>query len=581
VYGGAPSKPRNAEPTCSPPQPGCCSLAPLLPQTAQRSDFAGDLPKPPGWENIEPRAGHQGHFIVASSAETRSGEAETRVFISYSRKDMAFAGRLEAALKARGFEVLIDRQEIYAFEDWWKRIEALIGRADTVVFVLSPDAVTSSVALKEVAYAASLNKRLAPIVCRRVEDGAVPEVLRRLNFIFFDDAEQFGESTNKLADALETDINWIRQHTEYGEAERRWSAAGMPNGLLLQSPTLEFAEHWLATRPSNAPAPTRDIQSYLITSRRRARTSQRIWRGILASTFTLLVGVIAVLVAWINQDYLKAQWRWYTVTLPYAQKEVRPHVVSAEKERALKAGDSFKECARDCPEMVVIPAGSFTMGGPTEFEKPEHAVTIAKAFAVSKYELTFADWEACIVGGGCNGYRPSDQNWGRGGQPLINVNWDDAQHYVAWLKAATGKTYRLLTEAEFEYAARAGMTTRYPWGNEVGKNNAACNACGSRWDGEQTAPVGSFPPNKFGLYDMVGNVWQWTEDCFHKDYKGAPTNSSAWLADNGTDCTDHIVRAGCWDNPPSVIRSANRGWTSTGARDKNIGFRIARTLDVP
>ena len=147
-----------------------------------------------------------------------SVETKTRVFISYSRKDMAFADRLEAALKARGFEVLIDREEIYAFEDWWKRIEALIGRADTVVFVLSPDAVASREALREVEYAASLNKRFAPIVCRRVEDSAVPEALGRLNFIFFDDPEQFEASADRLGEALQTDIAWIRRHTEFGDS---------------------------------------------------------------------------------------------------------------------------------------------------------------------------------------------------------------------------------------------------------------------------------------------------------------------------------------------------------------------------
>src|SRR6204780_1692084 len=182
--------------------------------------------------------------MVANAAQTREVEPKTRVFISYSRKDMAFADRLEAVLKKRGFEPLIDRTEIYAFEDWWKRIEALIGRADTMVFVLSPDATKSDVALKEVAYAASLNKRFAPIVCRHVEDGAVPEPLRRLNFIFFDDPAHFETSADTLAEALQTDISWIRQHTEYGEAERRWAAAGRPSGLLLRSPTLEIAEYW-------------------------------------------------------------------------------------------------------------------------------------------------------------------------------------------------------------------------------------------------------------------------------------------------------------------------------------------------
>jgi TIR domain len=171
--------------------------------------------------------------MTAEAMPAADVKPKAKIFISYSRKDMAFADQLEAALKARGFEVLIDRQEIYAFEDWWKRFEALIGRADTVAFLLSPDAASSGVALKEVAYAASLNKRFAPIVCRRVEDSAIPDALRRLNFIFFDDPDRFEASADALADALETDINWIRQHTEYGEAERRWSAAGKPNGLLL------------------------------------------------------------------------------------------------------------------------------------------------------------------------------------------------------------------------------------------------------------------------------------------------------------------------------------------------------------
>ena len=143
---------------------------------------------------------------------------------------MAFADRLDAALKARGFEVLIDRTEIYAFEDWWERIKALIGRADTIVFVLSPDAVVSDVALKEVAYGAAQNKRFAPIVARQVEDGTAPEALRRLNFIFFDDPDRFEISADQLAEALRTDFVWVRQHTEYGEVARRWVAARRPAG---------------------------------------------------------------------------------------------------------------------------------------------------------------------------------------------------------------------------------------------------------------------------------------------------------------------------------------------------------------
>src|SRR5882724_7628819 len=187
----------------------------------------------------------------------RGEETKPRVFISYARADLAFADRLAEALKARGFETLIDRSEIYAFEDWWKRIETLIVRADAVVFVLSPESAASEVCAMEIAFAASLNKRLAPIIVRRVDDKAVPEALRRLNFIFFDDTAQFDAKLAQLAEALVTDIDWVRKHTEFGEAARRWSEAGRPGprGLLLHSPVLQVAEEWIASRPSGAPEP--------------------------------------------------------------------------------------------------------------------------------------------------------------------------------------------------------------------------------------------------------------------------------------------------------------------------------------
>jgi hypothetical protein len=221
--------------------------------------------------------------MIGDSERAKEAKPKARVFISYSRKDIAFADRLEASLNARGFEPLIDRSEIYAFENWWKRIEALISRADTIVFVLSPDAVASDVALKEVAHAASLNKRFAPIVCRRVEDGAVPEALRRLHFIFFDDEARFEVSADELAEALRNDIGWIRKHTEYGEAARRWAAAGGSGGLLLRSPALEDAERWIASRPPNAPAPTEETQALVAESRRGTTRRRNILTGSLAA----------------------------------------------------------------------------------------------------------------------------------------------------------------------------------------------------------------------------------------------------------------------------------------------------------
>jgi formylglycine-generating enzyme required for sulfatase activity len=524
--------------------------------------------------------------VGRGTVETKT-DTKTRVFISYSRKDMVFADKLEAALKERGFEVLIDRQEIYAFEDWWKRIEALIGRADTVVFVLSPDAVKSDVALKEVAYAASLNKRFAPIVSRRVEDCAVPEALRRLNFIFFDDPERFGDSANKLTEALRTDIRWIREHTRFGEAAREWLAAGRPNSLLLRPPTLDVAEYWMGTRPEGAPELTSEIQTFVADSRKAAQSSQRLRRIALGSIIGLMMAVILGLVGWINQSYIADQWRWWSVTRPYAAAQVWPHVLTVAQEQALKPGQSFKECAQDCPEMVVVPAGRFAMGSPMTDRKgftdeiPQHWVTIAKPFAVSKNELTFADWDACVAGGGCNGYKPNDNGWGAGQQPVINVDVGDAQAYVAWLSLVTGRTYRLLSEAEYEYAARATTTTEYPWGDDIkldGQVMANCDGCGSRWDSRQTAPVASFPPNKFGLYDMIGNVFEWTGDCFHKNYNSAPPDGSTWLAGNGGDCANHVIRGGAFGSTSDNLRSASRGLATNDDRVMAIGFRVARTL---
>lgn len=515
-------------------------------------------------------------------------DTKTRVFISYSRKDMAFADRLEAALKVRGIEVFIDREEIYAFEDWWKRLQALIGRADTVIFVLSPDAVQSDVALKEVAYAASLNKRFAPIVCRRVDDIAVPEALRRLNFIFFDDPERFDASIARLVDALRTDIGWIRQHTEYGEAERRWALADRPRGLLLQSPTLEVAEYWLASRPAGAPEPTRAIAEFIVASRDAARAAKRRNRVVNAALYTMLVGIILGLVGWINQDYLKAQWRWYVTERPFAAANIWPYVLTAAAESRLKAQQSFRECAAArgadyCPVMVVVPVGSFLQGSPAgepgrfSTEEPQHKVTIAQPFAVSAAEVTFAEWDTCAAYGACNP-NIDDNNWGRGQQPVVNVTWADAQTYIGWLSAMTGKSYRLLSESEYEYAERAGTRTAYFWGDEIGKGNANCSTCGSKWDRSRPAPARSFAPNRFGLYDMAGNIFEWVADCMHLNYEGAPQDGSVWIA--GGDCSNRIIRGGSFNSGPAFVRSASRNSDVSVDRNSNVGFRVARTLET-
>jgi formylglycine-generating enzyme required for sulfatase activity len=255
--------------------------------------------------------------------------------------------------------------------------------------------------------------------------------------------------------------------------------------------------------------------------------------------------------------------------------------IAAAEEQSAKPAQSFRDCATDCPEMVIVPTGSFMMGAPAtepgqqRSEQPQHHVAIAKPFAVSKFALTFAEWDACAARGDCNA-NVDDGGWGRGRQPVVNVSFDQVQRYLAWLAKISGKPYRLLTEAEYEYAARAGTPTAYPWGDEVGENNANCLGCGSPWDGKRTAPVGSFPPNRFGLYDMVGNVWALVEDCYHADYDRAPTDGSAW---KGGDCSQHRARGGSFTGIPDDIRSANRGRAANGDRSPVVGVRVARTLE--
>jgi formylglycine-generating enzyme required for sulfatase activity len=510
-------------------------------------------------------------------------QPKAKIFISYSRQDMAFADQLETALKGRGFEPLIDRTEIYAFEDWWKRIEALIVKADTIVFVLSPDSVSSNICEKEVAFATSLNKRFAPIVCRRVDDAAIPEALRRLNFIFLDNPTRYDANADALAEALRTDIGWIRQHTEYGEAERRWAAAGRADGLLMHSPTLEVAEYWLVSRPHGAPEPTAEIRAFIGQSRKTTQFAQRRRRLMQALIYILLVGIIASLVGIIEKEPIKEQIYWFTVMRPYRVANFDPYVLKPEAERALKPLASFRECANDCPEMIVIPAGGFTMGSPEtekgrsdDDEGPQHKVTIAKPFAVSKFDVTFSDWDACVSVDACP--KATDSGFGRDTRPVINVGWDDAQTYVAWLSKMTGQPYRLLTEAEWEYAARAGTTTAYYWGDEIGRGNAHCNGCKSKWSNNQTSPVGSFAANQFGLYDMAGNVYQWVQDCYHPDYKEAPTDGLAWT---GGDCSRRVLRGGSWYDSPQGLRSAFRNRNTTDYRYYFLGFRVGRTLITP
>ena len=249
-----------------------------------------------------------------------------------------------------------------------------------------------------------------------------------------------------------------------------------------------------------------------------------------------------------------------------------------ERSAAQTPGLEFKECATKCPLMVVIPAGRFTMGSPedevdrTAGEGPQHPVTISRPFALSKTEVTFDQWDACVAEGVCP---KAVDGWGRGKMPVIDVSWESAQTYVTWLSTITGSPYRLPTEAEWEYATRAGTTSRYPWGDEVGTGHANCNGCGGPFT-LQTAPVRSFPANAFGLLDMQGNVWEWVEDVWHDTFDGAPDNGSAWLSG---DPTFRVIRGSSWHNEPELARSAIRFKRHKKVQFDTLGLRVARSMN--
>ena len=226
-------------------------------------------------------------------------------------------------------------------------------------------------------------------------------------------------------------------------------------------------------------------------------------------------------------------------------------------------------------EMVVLPRGSFLMGSADRHrntETPQHTVRIDYELAVGKYPITFEQWDACVADGGTS-YRPSDNGWGRGSRPVINVSWDDCQAYLRWLGKVNGKPYRLLSEAEWEYAARAGSRTEWSFGD--GENELGRYAWFNANSGNSTLPVGEKLPNAFGLYDMHGNVWEWTEDCWNDNYNGAPSDGSAWTSGN---CGLRVLRGGSWYSFPQFTRSAFRGRVDVSYRNFNLGFRLARML---
>jgi formylglycine-generating enzyme required for sulfatase activity len=394
-----------------------------------------------------------------------------------------------------------------------------------------------------------------------------------------------------------------------------WAAQGKDaRDIVRRGERLKMALDLLAAPDfAAALAPAKD---YLLACHKAEKAARSRARRIQAISYALLLGVIASLGGIIEKEWIGKQIHWAWTVRPFIAANIAPFLLTAEKEKALKPGETFRECKEHCPEMVVIPSGTFVMGSPdgetpvvgldgkakpgplaakeegrNDNEGPQHEVKIGHAFAAGKFAVTFEQWDECVKLGGCP--QVSDSGWGHGRNPVINVSWDEAQKYVAWLSFMTGKDYRLLSEAEWEYAARAGTATAYSFGDNSPPSKKICeyanfadislkkaaptfqtsDICD---DGQAvTAEVGSYRPNDFGLYDMHGNVFQWTADCYAKTYEAASADGKA--ASTGS-CNMRVARGGSWILSPEDLRSAFRDWITSDSRGNLIGFRVGRTL---
>lgn len=238
-------------------------------------------------------------------------------------------------------------------------------------------------------------------------------------------------------------------------------------------------------------------------------------------------------------------------------------------------GHVFKDC-RVCPELVVIPSGTFEMGSlkGKESEQPVKKITIYQPLAVGRFEVTFEEWDACHLEGGCS-RKVHDRDWGRQKRPVINVLYSDIQEYLRWIREKTSSYYRLPSEAEWEYAARAGTNTEYWWGDKMIKGYANCRNCGTKWSGIKSAPVGSFKSNPWGLYDLHGNLLEYVEDCWANNHTTVPKNALPYLKPN---CRSRVIKGGAWYYLPKTSRSAYRAKNDTRVFSYFIGFRVLREI---
>lgn len=404
---------------------------------------------------------------------------------------------------------------------------------------------------------------------------------------------------DKLRQWIAAEREFLAWRTGLDSAARIWNKAkdGEKKDALLYGPALKTANHELAKRSA-------DISE--LSRRFIAQSSKtQLWRRIGASSLVVLVLLLIAGLVDYNMDsiypYSRAfakylHKKWYTE--PFKIARFVPAIQSADAEKEFVPKKKFQECSDDpgqtvCPEMIVVDGGTFSMGSPVDDleqwsdhrEQPRHEVKIAYRFAVSTFKISYDEWDTCVTYDGCDNVKDIPE-WGRGKQPVIFVTWQKAQQYVNWLSEMTGKPYRLLSEAEYEYVARSGRDeNRYPWGKEFARDKADCMDCETIHRGGPAPLALSRPTNEFGLSDITGSVWEWVEDCYHESYRisvngreiEAPKDGKPWT-DNCKSATSHVVRGGSWFTDHDKVRSASRDITADNLDNMYLGFRVARSL---
>lgn len=512
------------------------------------------------------------------------------VFISYKKERRAHARRLAAVLEAYGFDVWWDYGLLVDAGDYDAQIEAKLLAAKAVIVLWCSGSRASSFVKDEARRARDANKLLPALI----EAGVEPPLgfgVAEMAFLLGWSGDPEAEGVLRLVAGLERLAQRPRQ--------RR------PNTI----DTLKEAAPLPAVTPM-AVVETADSNAPPFSPIGAAKTAgpsfddlKAIWAGL--KTRGTAQRVAEFYEEFAKHTALRFEVEHHIEEMEAARKAEEDRLAKHRRAaEAAKAGAPVAERAFPIelpgvagwptPQMIALPPGRFLMGAPAseessgDAERPQHEVRIDYAFALGQHTVTFAEWDAALAAG-AKLEKPGDFGWGRANRPVINVNWEDAQAYLAWLNDKTALTgrpdaYRLPSEAEWEYSCRAGTTTPFNFGTSISTAQANYNGNytygkGSKGEYRQeTMPVGSFSANPFGLHEMHGNVWEWCQDCLNNNYAGAPDDGSAWTAG---DCSRRVLRGGSWLDVPNWLRSAFRNWDDPTDRNFDRGFRLARTLFTP